>query len=333
MQYQGTALQQPYQKDGETLLDPYFPDSDLVEAVNLALYLKRPLLLMGEPGCGKTRLAEAVAYEIHGAEFDKFLVPWYVKSTTKAKDGIYTFDAIARLRLTQLEQQSEKLQAQLALEGKAKEKFFLDAGILRKGPLSRAFDLSTAEKPSVLLIDEVDKADIDFPNDLLLELDKNTYYIEETQTYTDRPKSQAPLIIITSNNEKELPPAFLRRCLFNYIKFPADTQLRQILDGLFPEQPASLKNNSIDAFIMLRDRLIQGLSQKKLSTSELINWFDALQHYRGQELSIGGQTVEQALKSSMDALKTRSPKVPLPFHQVLLKNWESILSVIPDKSN
>ncbi|MEL7532080.1 MAG: MoxR family ATPase [Bacteroidota bacterium] len=331
MKYEGKALQKPFIRDGIQEIDPYFPDPELVEAVNLARYLKRPLLLMGEPGCGKTRLAEAVAFEIHGADYHQYLVPWYVKSTTKAKDGVYTFDAIARLRLTELEKDSDALRQQLQLEGKELEAFYLKNNIISKGPLSQAFDLSKAEKPAILLIDEVDKADIDFPNDLLLELDKTTYYITETKTYTKRLKADSPLIIITSNNEKELPPAFLRRCLFHYIKFPLEPQLRQILDGLFAEAPTGLKEDSIKAFVMLRERLIQGLSQKKLSTSELIDWFDALQHQHQNNLSIDGQPIDQALKQTIDELTKRSPKVPLPLHQVLLKNWEAVLSILAEK--
>ncbi|MEM6347670.1 MAG: MoxR family ATPase [Bacteroidota bacterium] len=331
MKYEGKALQKPFYRNGVKEIDPYFPDSDLIEAVNLARYLKRPLLLMGEPGCGKTRLAEAVAFEFHGEEYDQYLVPWYVKSTTKAKEGIYTFDAIARLRLTELEKDSEVLRQQLQLKGKDLENFYLENNIIRKGPLSKAFDLSTAEKPTVLLIDEVDKADIDFPNDLLLELDKNAYYITETQTPTERRKADSPLIIITSNNEKELPPAFLRRCLFHYIKFPQEPQLRQILDGLFDQAPNSLKEDSIKAFIMLRERLIQGLSQKKLSTSELIDWFDALQHQHQNNLTIDGQPIDKAVEATITELTNRSPQVPLPLYQILLKNWEAVLSILPDK--
>ncbi|MFK7921845.1 MAG: AAA family ATPase [Bacteroidia bacterium] len=330
MQYEGKALQKPFFRDNIQEIDPYFPDPALVEAVNLALYLKRPLLLMGEPGCGKTRLAEAVAFELHGPNYQQYLVPWYVKSTTKAQAGVYNFDAIARLRLTELEKDSNVLRQQLQLTGKDLENFYLENNILSKGPLSQAFDLSTSEKPAILLIDEVDKADIDFPNDLLLELDKTTYYIPETKTYTKRKKEDSPLIIITSNNEKELPPAFLRRCLFHYIKFPKEPQLRQILDGLFNDAPNDLKDDSISAFVMLRERLNQALSQKKLSTSELIDWFDALQHQHKQALTFDGKPIDQAIKQSIDELSKRSPKVPLPLHQVLLKNWESVLSILPE---
>lgn len=331
MQYEGEALKTPYFRKKVKEIDPYFPDQSLVDAVNLARYLKRPLLLMGEPGCGKTRLAEAVAFEFHGPDYKNYLVPWYVKSTTKAREGIYSFDAIARLRSTELEKDPDVLRQQLQLEGTEKEAFFIKSGFLRKGPLSKAFDLSSEKKPAILLIDEVDKADIDFPNDLLLELDKTAYYIPETETYTERNKADAPLIIITSNNEKELPPAFLRRCLFHYIKFPPEPQLRQILDGLFDKAPDGLKDDSIQAFIMLRERLNQGLSQKKLSTSELIDWFDALQHQHQKALTFDGKPLDQAIKQTIDELAKRSPKVPLPLHQVLLKNWESVLAILPEE--
>jgi MoxR-like ATPase len=330
MEYKGNTLETPFLRNGQVEIDPYFPDPGLIEAVNLALYLKRPLLLMGEPGCGKTRLAEAVAFDLHGENYLDHFRTWYVKSTTKAREGIYTFDAIARLRLTQLETDNQALQKTLQKKGKELEDYYTEAGILRKGPLSEAFDLSSAEKPAVLLIDEVDKADIDFPNDLLLELDKTTYYIPETDTYTRRQKKDAPLIIITSNNEKELPPAFLRRCLFHYIRFPGEGQLRQILNGIFPNDPQQIQEDTVDAFLKVRDRLIQGLSQKKLSTSELIDWYAGLQEKKRRDATFEGQPIEQALAHTIEQLNQKAPKVTIPLYQVLLKNWESIVSLLPE---
>lgn len=333
MQYLGTELEKAFIRAGETEpeLDPYFPDPGLIEAVNLALYLKRPLLLMGEPGCGKTRLAEAVAYALHKENYRKYFRQWFVKSTTKAREGIYSFDAIGRLRLTELEKDNEALKMILQKKGEALKEYYEQAGILRKGPMSEAFDLSSAEKPAVLLIDEVDKADIDFPNDLLLELDKTTYYIPETDTYHSRQKNDAPLIIITSNNEKELPAAFLRRCLFHYIRFPAKPQLQRILHGLFPEEQEALRDDTIDAFIKVRDRLMQGLAQKKLSTSELIDWFDGLRYRKQQGLPFKGKAIDLALKETLGQLEGRGNRVSIPLYQVLLKNWESIVSILPEE--
>lgn len=332
--FQGTELEKGYTPKGatEAELDPYFPDPGLIQAVNLALFLKRPLLLMGEPGCGKTRLAETVAYALHQADYKTYFRAWHVKSTTKAKEGIYTFDALARLRLSEATQKNEELRNKLKEGGKKLEEFYTQEGILRKGPLAEVFDLSTAANPGVLLIDEVDKADIDFPNDLLLELDKSTYYIPETKTTTAvRSKKDAPLIIITSNNEKELPPAFLRRCLFHYIKFPARPQLEKILDGLFPGDPQAIRDDTLDTFLKIRDRMIQGLSQKKLSTSELIDWFKGLQHHKAQGIAFKDKPIQEALKETLQGLESPQSKVSIPLHQVLLKNWEAIVSILPEE--
>jgi MoxR-like ATPase len=336
MEYTGTALAEKpgtYVKElGDTSVDRnvevYLPDAALIQAVNLALHLKRPLLLMGEPGCGKTRLAISVAYDLYREKLDQHFFSWYVKSTSKAQDGIFTFDHLARLRASQYETQAERTYEQ-NLQGEARLQHFQEKGYLRKGELARAIDASTAAQPSILLIDEVDKADIDFPNDLLLELADNSYQIELTQTLTEKKRADAPLIIITSNNEKELPPAFLRRCLFHYIQFPSTDRLQEILSAHFPDDSAELMDLSSQAFVLVRDRLIKGLAQKKLSTSELIDWFKALQGHHNRQLTINGESVPQALQSTIQALGANESRVRIPLHQVLLKNWESILSLLP----
>ncbi len=324
--YTGNALQHAYVKDGHTVIDPYFPDPDLAEAVNLAIFLRRPLLIMGEPGCGKTRLAEAVAYELYGDAYEDHFFQWYIKSSTKAKDGIYQFDHVARLRMTALEGE-EELKKEKNLKGKELERYFSEKGYIQKGPLAQAFDASSVETPAILLIDEIDKADIDFPNDLLLELDKNSYYITETNTLTEKSRNAAPIVFITSNNEKELPPAFLRRCLYYYIPFPEEKALLNILKGHFPGHNPHLAAKTLEAFTLVRDRLQQGLSEKKLSTSELIDWFRVIQY---RVASQSHPTIDESLDQAITALQNRENKVPLPFYPVLLKNWESLVNLIPN---
>ena len=190
--------------------EPYIPSPELVEAVNLTIFLqKRPLLLKGEPGCGKTRLARAVADEL-GLPLES----WYVQSTTKARDGFYSYDAIARLQ-----------DAQLAnLDEQKRSKVNDPQNYIKLGPLGRAFQNSLENSQrTVVLIDEIDKADIDFPNDLLQALDEGRFLIQETEEEIKANPKQLPIIFITSNDEKDLPDAFLRRCLFHYIKFPEES--------------------------------------------------------------------------------------------------------------
>src|SRR2546428_10056707 len=180
-----------------TQIPPYLPDKPLIEAVNLAIFLERPLLIKGEPGCGKTRLAEAVANEL-GLPY----YAWYIKSTDRARDGLYTYDAIARLRDVQLTASRTK-NVNIQRIGEPSK-------YVKWGKLGEAF---LSEEPTVVLIDEIDKADIDFPNDLLLELDQKQFYVQETRTMIKA--KHTPIIFITSNDEKDLPDAFLRRCLFH----------------------------------------------------------------------------------------------------------------------
>ncbi len=225
----------------------YVATPDLMLAVNAAIRLQRPLLIKGEPGTGKTMLAEEVA-----AALGLPLLQWHIKSTTKAQQGLYEYDAVSRLRDSQL--------------GDDKVKDI--ANYIVKGVLWQAF---TAETPTVVLIDEVDKADIEFPNDLLRELDRMEFHVYETRQ-TVRAVHR-PIVFITSNNEKELPDAFLRRCFFHYIRFPDHATMQRIVDVHFPGIRKALLTEAMEVFFGLRD--IPGL-KKKPSTSELIDWLKLL---------------------------------------------------------
>lgn len=227
--------------------DDYIASSELSRIVNVSVALGRPLLIKGEPGTGKTLLASSIARGL-GME----LIPWHVKSTTKAKDGLYVYDAVQRLYDSRFQDGDV---------GDIKQ-------YIKHGPLGRAF---TAEKRSVLLIDEIDKADVEFPNDLLHELDAMSFYIPETgETIAAQ---QRPVVIITSNSEKELPDAFLRRAVFHYIEFPSEDLMASIVDVHFPKLGPDLLQKTMGAFYKLRN--IEGL-RKKPSTSELIDWIAAL---------------------------------------------------------
>lgn len=260
--------------------DHYIATPDLKVAVNAAVALERPLLIKGEPGTGKTVLA----YEVAKA-FDAPLITWHVKSTTKAHNGLYEYDAVSRLRDSQL----------------GDERVHDVRNYLKKGKLWEAF---TAPKRPVLLIDEIDKADIEFPNDLLQELDRMEFYVQEIDE-TIRAEVR-PIVIITSNNEKELPDAFLRRCFFHYIRFPDAETLKAIVDVHFPGIKPRLVSEALKTFYEIRDT--PGL-KKKPSTSELLDWLKLL------------------LVDDVDAetLRERSPnKLIPPLHGALLKNEQDI---------
>jgi MoxR-like ATPase len=225
----------------------YIATKELQVAVNAAIHLEKPLLVKGEPGTGKTLLAHEIATALN-----KRIITWHVKSTTIAQQGLYEYDAVSRLRDSQL----------------GSDKVHDIANYIKKGKLWEAFD---SEEQVVLLIDEIDKADIEFPNDLLLELDKMEFYVYETQK-TVKAKHR-PIIIITSNNEKELPDAFLRRCVFHYIRFPEKETMQQILEVHFPGIKTELMNNAMKLFYGVRS--IDSI-KKKPSTSELIDWIKLL---------------------------------------------------------
>ncbi|MEH6582882.1 MAG: MoxR family ATPase [Halioglobus sp.] len=258
----------------------YIATDDLQMAVNAAVTLERPLLIKGEPGTGKTMLAEEVALGL-----GKKLIQWHIKSTTKAQQGLYEYDAVSRLRDSQLG------------DGKVHD----IANYIKKGKLWEAF---TADEQVVLLIDEVDKADIEFPNDLLVELDRMEFFVYETGE-TIKAK-QRPIIIITSNNEKELPDAFLRRCFFHFINFPDRETMREIVDVHYPNITQDLVQEAMEMFFDLR--AIPGL-KKKPSTSELIDWLKLL----------------MADDIPDEILKDRDPSKAIPpLYGALLKNEQDV---------
>lgn len=258
----------------------YIATKDLQLAVNAAITLERPLLIKGEPGTGKTMLAEELAESL-GTE----LIQWHIKSTTKAQQGLYEYDAVSRLRDSQL----------------GDDRVHDISNYIVKGKLWEAF---SAEKRPLLLIDEIDKADIEFPNDLLLELDKMEFFVYETQERVVA--KQRPIVIITSNNEKELPDAFLRRCFFHYIQFPNPDEMQEIVNVHFPDLKKKLLDEALKAFFEIRD--VPGL-KKKPSTSELIDWL---------KLLVAEDIPPEALHS-----KDGKAAIP-PLYGALLKNEQDI---------
>ncbi|RED15523.1 AAA family ATPase [Parasphingopyxis lamellibrachiae] len=259
----------------------YVATDDLKVAVNAAVTLRRPLLVKGEPGTGKTVLAHEIAKAIEAP-----LIEWNVKSTTKAQQGLYEYDAVARLRDGQL----------------GDERVHDISNYIRKGKLWEAF---TSEQLPVLLIDEIDKADIEFPNDLLQELDRMEFFVYETKEQIVA--RERPIVVITSNNEKELPDAFLRRCFFHYIKFPDRETMQEIIDVHFPDIQKMLVSKAMDIFYEVRD--VPGL-KKKPSTSELLDWLKLLLHE----------------DMPLDVLTSRDPKKLIPpLHGALLKNEQDVM--------
>lgn len=260
----------------------YVASEQLMASVNVAIALQKPLLIKGEPGTGKTMLAQAVARSL-----DKELIIWNIKSTTKAQDGLYMYDTIQRL-----------------YDGQFGEEGVDDiAHYIKLGKLGEAFE---SEKQVILLIDEIDKADLEFPNDLLWELDQMEFYIHETKR-TVKAK-QRPIVIITSNAEKELPDAFLRRCIFHYIDFPDEALMEEIVRTHYPDVEEHLLKNAMDVFYGIR--ALRDI-RKKPSTSELIDWINALQ--------IGGISADRI-------------RAELPFVGVIVKKDED-MEIVKQKLN
>ena len=325
-QYEGQGNDQKYERlkdeKGKEFLDipikkePYIASKNLAEAVNDALYLRRPLLLEGEPGCGKTRLAYSIAYELGYP-----LKECYIRSTSRAEELLYTYDNIRRLY---------DLQEYRFLQGQLEEKDINNSPqatnvIERKryielGKLGEAIELSDKNNiPSVVLVDEVDKADIDFPNDLLLVLDRLQFEVKEVKNLKydalrgeereDR-KDFLPLIIITSNQEKELPKAFLRRCLFYYIGFPNQEDLRKIIINHFQQDVSPLFEVALTKFVELRDDISW---RKKPSTGEFINWLRLL------ERGLPNNTTQEYQEIKAEVLR-ETKLYQLPFLHTLVKN-------------
>jgi MoxR-like ATPase len=260
--------------------ESYVATEDLMVAVNAAVALERPLLIKGEPGTGKTILAHEVAKSL-----DKNLIEWHIKSTTKAQHGLYEYDAVARLRDSQL----------------GDERVHDIANYIVRGKLWEAFG---ADNRPVLLIDEIDKADIEFPNDLLLELDRMEFYVYETRETVRA--TQRPVVIITSNNEKELPDAFLRRCFFHYIRFPERETMEEIVDVHYPGLQKRLVGEALNVFYDIREA--PGL-KKKPSTSELLDWIKLL-----MSEDISPETLRSSDKKDL---------IP-PLYGALLKNEQDV---------
>ena len=259
--------------------DSYIATNDLIIAVNAAITLERPLLIKGEPGTGKTELAQQVSKAL-----DLEIIEWHIKSTTKASQGLYEYDAVSRLRDSQL----------------GEEKVNDIKNYIRKGKLWQAFE---AKKKCVLLIDEIDKADIEFPNDLLQELDKMEFHVYETDENIKA--IQRPVVIITSNNEKELPDAFLRRCFFHYIKFPDLETMKAIVHSHFPKIKETLLAVALTQFYEVRETA--GI-KKKPSTSEVLDWLKLLlsEDFNAADLKLSG-----------------SDSLPV-LHGALLKNEQDV---------
>ena len=321
---------QKTQKDGTVIteiLQPYFPDPELVKTVNIALLLNRPLLVMGEPGCGKSLLAKAIAYEWYDKHMYQanMYYEWNIKSTSKAIEGLYEFDHLRRLRDTTYD----------------KDKVDDIKSYIEEGPLALAMERSNETQKAVLLIDEIDKADIDFSNDLLNELERNSYQITESKETKSFP--YRPFIIITSNSEKDLSDAFLRRCIFHYIdlfsKEKLETEepknwLRRIVQARYYnteayEPDAEMITMAINTFVTLRQRMnADTLTYRKtVSTSEFLDWFSILKRCYHNGLLEGVSPLSNDFKEWLN--KTNGK---VPFGNALFKTTKSLMDLSTAKS-
>lgn len=315
--YIGKALEKKAKLPNNELLMPYLPSTDLIEAVNISAMLGRPLLVKGEPGCGKTKLAEAIAYEVHKDEIiqnkyslDEIYFELHVKSSGKAIDSLYKYDYVKRLQHAQL---SSALNKELIEDQKE---------YIKLGPLGKAFVQSNHYvKPVVILIDEIDKANSDFPNDLLRELDELKFTIDELGETITANKNVKPIIIITSNDEKELPLPFLRRCIFHYISFPSEERLRKIAKAHFSGlvSDSEIIDQVVAVYSHLRTRMDDEKDnrEKKVTTSELIDWCSILLKHKPKE-------IKELLTGK------------LPYSSILFKNKEDLIkfsSIHSDANN
>ncbi len=311
---------------GKETIFPYFADEELRKAVNLALFLNRPLLLMGEPGCGKSLLAKAVAYEWYKGElYDQHkYFEWNVKSTSKAREGLYEYDHLLRLRDANFQHQDNNIE---------------DIERYRRwGPMAEAMRHSEAGRKAVLLIDEIDKADIDFSNDLLTELERNSFYIPETD---ESPSFEhKPFIVITSNGEKDLSDAFLRRCVFHYIDMfsvqkleTAETKawLERILKARFyepQEDSDTLIEKAVMTFVALRKGMNteSSLYRKAINTSEFIDWFAILKACSDPETGPVTLADDPAFRDWLNEKTNENNQVPVPFGNVLFKTTTALFN-------
>ncbi len=277
----------PYYEPIQQKIYPYDACDELIEVVNLAIELEMPLLLEGEPGCGKSRLAHALVYEFNNGQQSGPIkyYEWIVQSTSKAEDSLYQYDYIGRLQAAQISgilSQKEIEESSSEPKNPATSKDWVDLQ-----PLGKAFKQSKdKQEQSVVLIDEIDKADRDFPNDLLLAIESRRFFIKETRKLIEANEQAFPLIIITSNQEKNLPNAFLRRCIYHYIELPNQERLRKILTERFTDAEQDVIIKAVDRFQEVRTSQDETKSEgeKKVSTSELIAWFKSLLKYKPEEI-------------------------------------------------
>lgn len=286
--YKYTGEKQPTPEDLERGVQPYLPDDGLIKAVELSMKLERPLLLQGEPGCGKTQLAFHLSYEL--ARWNNLpegknwpLEVWPVQSVSRARDGLYVYDAIGRLSNAQL--------ANIEVEDLREKMEFIDYGALGKAILEEIEPGKKQDKRVIVLIDEIDKADIDFPNDLLWVLDQKEFQITEfgggEDAWFKADPERRPIVIITSNREKELPGPFLRRCFYHFIKFPGEKELKNILAAHVPNLKANLREQVVNRFLQIRTNMEERtLPGKLVSTSELIDWAKALKIFDKEDEEI-----------------------------------------------